>query len=388
MTDKSSKLWVDAADFSAIQYIGERSSQEDYSQFRLFPSDTGLLAILADGMGGHTSGEVASSTAVNTFDSLFKSYSISSPVSKLAASLSGANAELAKVIVQNPRLKGMGCTLIGVYFNASGMHWISVGDSLIYLYRDGKLNQVNQDHSMAPLIDAPDKPLSLYQGDIVIIASDGILSLNNSEIREVIAKSRGNTAELITNNLIKAVKLKKRRNQDNTTIQVIKATNLYPGKFSRKLFARIALLVTTLLIVSFGSIYHTKLYDLFGPALGFKQEVSEEIKPLAIPANVEQKNDAIPTENNKKNNVGGGIDQQKSQKNDKKKEDSKKIDKKSSDGKGKNNNEKESVPPAQKFDGKGGLEGNVKPESINESDKKSKDQADPKVIEKSESTKI
>ncbi len=423
MIDKSRKLWADGTDFSAIQYIGERASQEDYSQFRLFPADSGLLAILADGMGGHTSGEVASNTAVNAFDSLFKSYSISSPVPKLAASLSGANAELAKVIVQNPQLKGMGCTLIAVYLNKSGMYWISVGDSLIYLFRDGKLNQLNQDHSMAPLIeesykagklskqeadnypnknalrsalmgdeipliDAPDRPIQLYQNDVVIIASDGILSLNNNEIRDIVEKSLGDSAELTTNNLIKAVKLKNRKNQDNTTIQVIKASHLYPNRINRKLFARVFLLVSVLLIISLGVVYHQKLYDLFGPALGFKQQLSDEIKPLAIPANIDIKDEPIAAENNKKNSIGGGLDLHKNQKDIKKKDDPKKLDKKSPDEKVNKNNQKDGLSPSPKLDGKGGLGGDLKPESRDELDKKPKDQIDPKSVEKSESTKI
>ena len=422
MTNKSQKSWVNGLDFSAIQYLGERSSQEDYSQFRLFPGDFGLLAVLADGMGGHTSGEIASSAAVNAFDRVFKSYSGGSPISKLAASLTGANAELEKMILKNPRLKGMGCTLVGVYLNNNGMYWVSVGDSLIYLYRNGNLIQINQDHSMAPLIeesyksgkitkeeadnypnknalrsalmgdeisliDAPDKPMKLYRDDIVVIASDGVLSLSNNEIKTLLKKSLFDSAESISNKLIDAVKLKNRKNQDNTTIQIIKA----PGSYSRKPYGKLGitgflLAILILVGISLGVIYKQSLSVFFESIVGLQNQVHEEVKPVVIPITTSQKNEQLPLRNDQQPSVGGGLDSSKNSK-----EVPKKSEKKSTGIKDKKNNEKEMEIPKSTIEGKGGLGGESKVNSDDGVEKKAKDPTkehlEPKSSDKTEAVK-
>jgi serine/threonine protein phosphatase PrpC len=361
MEKLSNPPWIEGKYFSAIQYLGERSSQEDYSQFRLFPSDDGLLSVLADGMGGHTSGEIASTAAVQAFDRIFKSFSGASPTSKLGASLTGANSELSLMIANNPSLDGMGCTLIGAYFNQKGLYWISVGDSLIYLFREGRLKQINEDHSMAPLIeeslrlgkltkqeaenypsknalrsalmggdipliDAPETPLELYAGDVVLIASDGILSLSTNEILSLIAKNFTNGAEGISNSLIKSIKEKNKKNQDNTTIQVIKIPDSFSPKPNRK-FKFIAYLLSALAIVllSGGVLYSKQLRSWFTLPFNVKTEVTQEIKPVPVNNNEEdKKNDQQPLDKNNRSGIGGGLEHSNEKKTDKNKLNSKK----------------------------------------------------------------
>lgn len=355
MVKVASKLWIEGKDFSAIQYLGERASQEDYSQFRVFPSDGGLLSILADGMGGHTSGEIASTGAVQAFDRIFKSFSGASPTSKLGASLTGANSELSLMISNNPTLDGMGCTLIGAYFNQKGLYWISVGDSIIFLFRDGKLKQINEDHSMAPLIeeslrlgkltkqeaenypsknalrsalmgndipliDAPETPLQLYSDDVILIASDGILSLSLSEILSLITKNFSAGAEGISNSLIASIKDRKKKNQDNTTIQVIKIPDHFPTKPNKK-FKLIAYILSalTITLLSLGVIYSQQLRSWFTLPFIIKSDVPQEVKPVSVNVNeVDKKIDQQPLDKNSKPEIGGGLDQQKEKKTEKK----------------------------------------------------------------------
>ncbi len=361
MEKLSNKLWIEGKDFSAIQYLGERTSQEDYSQFRLFPGDNGLLSVLADGMGGHTSGEIASTSATQAFDRIFKSFSGVSPTSKLGASLTAANSELSLMIANNPSLDGMGCTLIGAYFNQKGLYWISVGDSLIYLFRDGKLKQINEDHSMAPLIeeslrlgkltkqeaenypnknalrsalmggdipliDAPENPLELYSGDVVLIASDGILSLSSNEILSLIAKNYSSGAEGISNSLIKLIRDKKRKNQDNTTVQVIKIPDHFSTKPNKK-FRSIAyiLIALTTISLSLGVFYSQQLRGWFTLPFDIKSEVHQEVKPVSVNVNeVEKKNDQQPMDKNNKSGIGGGLEHSNEKKPEKNKVNSKK----------------------------------------------------------------
>lgn len=425
MSNIALKFWSDGKDFSAVQYMGERASQEDYSQFRIFPSDLGLLAILADGMGGHTSGEVASNSAVNAFDRAFKSYSADSPISKLSAALESANAELSKLIDKNPSLNGMGCTIIGAYFNPKGLYWISVGDSLIYLYRNRQLVQINQDHSMAPLIeesyrsgklskeeaenypnknalrsavmgeliqliDAPDRAFDLYADDLIILASDGILSLSPKEIGNIIESHLVGSAEKISNELIQAVKNKKRRNQDNTTIQVVKASSLYPKKpYSKSLLPFTLTIFILFTAIFLGGMYSSKIQSWASLVFDSQSKKIEQVTPVTITPDV-KKNDLPAIDSPKKSSLGGGLEQTEQHKNEKRSSDSKKPEKKSADEKNSKKSERPAVGSGLKPDSKGGVtSGPTKDsgESPDNEPKSNKDIQENKPSEKKETTR-
>jgi protein phosphatase len=243
-------------DFCGKEILGDRAEQEDYSLFRTLSRSSDLLAVIADGMGGHAAGEVASREAVTAFDKTFVDYPSASIPTKLGAALQQANAELSKLIKASPSLSGMGCTLLGVYVSSVGLHWVSVGDSLLLLFRDGKITRLNADHSMAPiiqesvkqgklskqeadthpnrnalrsavmgedlaLIDVPEKPFELHKGDVLIIASDGLLTLSDSQITDYLKRHQYAGADVIASALINAVDQKRKPKQDNTTVQVI-----------------------------------------------------------------------------------------------------------------------------------------------------------------------
>ena len=253
---RQAPFFRETLEFSANESIGAREVQEDHCLFRTINRGGELLAVLADGMGGHACGEVASKIAVNTFDDIFNNYPADSVPTKLGAALQQANAELASSIKNSPALAGMGCTLVGIHIGDLGLQWISVGDSLLYLRRNGRITRLNADHSMAPvieeslrkgvisseeasshpnrnalrsavtgdslsLIDTPKAPIPLCKGDVVVLASDGILTLTESEIASIAIAKPGVTADSIARNLISAVATKNKPRQDNTTIQVI-----------------------------------------------------------------------------------------------------------------------------------------------------------------------
>ena len=121
--------------------VGGRSGQED--AFRLWPAEGavppksesgGLLAVLADGMGGHTGGAIAGQTACKTFTEAFSA--TSAPLeARLKSALNASNEALAKGVEQNAALKGMGCTIVAAWMDDLGIRWTSVGDSLLLLYR-------------------------------------------------------------------------------------------------------------------------------------------------------------------------------------------------------------------------------------------------------------
>ncbi len=395
MSKPSFKSWQEDDNFSAIQYLGERANQEDYSQFRFFPSENALLAILADGMGGHTSGEVASKSAVDAFDNTFKNYPGTSVNSRLGASLTEANAKLSSMTLNNPILNGMGCTLIGAYVNSAGLYWISVGDSLIYLYRSGKLNQINEDHSMGsliaeslrtgkitkqeadnypnknalrsalmgsdiPLIDAPEMPLKLYSGDIIVIASDGLLTLSHNEITSIIDRSSLSSAETISNNLIEAVKNKKLKNQDNTTIQIIKVPKNFPKKpFKKTSYLAYLLAILSLMAFSLGVVFNEDVRKFFSHNINSFSSEPADVKPVIIPSEEIKK---LEQSTVKKNELPGGIGNVLDK--DSKKVDRKNIDDKNKKKKNPDDSKSENKPPS--------LDTKNQPEiNTNDKDKKS-----------------
>ena len=128
------------------QHQGARPYQEDSWTLRGLP-DGALLAVLADGMGGHAGGSVASRLAVGAFIMAVEQGG------SLAEALQAANLAIAEGAARNTALRGMGSTLVAVMVKGDAVMWISVGDSPLYLVQDGRLERLNADHSMAPQID-------------------------------------------------------------------------------------------------------------------------------------------------------------------------------------------------------------------------------------------
>ena len=246
---------------------GARSYQEDAAAVwpgdgpltpRLAPpGDFGLAAVLADGMGGHAAGDVASNTICGIFLQLFAAAS-GPALDKLAASLTAANDAIRAKVTANPGLRGMGATCVGMVLGAAGLEWISVGDSPLYIFRRGTLVRLNADHSLAPLldqmvadglmsadaaradprrhqlraaitgddldlIDISDTPLALEVGDVVVLASDGLLTLDDEDIRLLLGAHRGDSPDAIADALLHAVDSAGAVHQDNTTVVVVVA---------------------------------------------------------------------------------------------------------------------------------------------------------------------
>jgi PPM family protein phosphatase len=259
---------------SAMQATqGGRRYQEDTSL--LWPGDrvAGLkdaptlpvghaLAVLGDGMGGHVGGAMASSVACTSFVRTFAETFVASEtglMQRLISTLEACNTALAERTEQQPMYQGMGTTLVAAYFAphelGSGLSWVSVGDSLLYLWRRGDLARLNEDHSLAPeldklaeagvmsrqeadadprrhflrsaltgadieMIDVTPRPLPLAEGDIVIVASDGLHTLEEDEVSRIVDQFRNDGVARIATALIDAVMGYRLPHQDNTTVIV------------------------------------------------------------------------------------------------------------------------------------------------------------------------
>jgi protein phosphatase len=138
-----------------VTHQGRRSTNEDAW---LVDLDLGLL-VVADGMGGHNAGEVASALAVNAIREVCES-SGHPTQALLTRALQVANERILAAAAEQPAHAGMGTTVVAVLILDGCAFYTGVGDSRIYLWRDGRLTQLTRDDSwLAETLDgAADQP--------------------------------------------------------------------------------------------------------------------------------------------------------------------------------------------------------------------------------------
>lgn len=261
----SKSVHVEALDFdvATVAFKGARNNQED-SLVSSFPlgQRTGF-AVLADGMGGHNSGSLASTLVMSeTFaqlkmkEKLLEEGNVNIPAT-LQDAAEAANKRVTDHIESHDETYGMGSTLLATVIRRDKLYWVSIGDSPLLLFRHGALRQLNKDHSMAPQIDmmvktgamseevgrdhpdrntltsaisggkieridCPTRPIALLPDDIVIAASDGLQFLSNSVIARTLKRAQNDKAVDIANALLNEVRQLEDPDQDNTAIVVIK----------------------------------------------------------------------------------------------------------------------------------------------------------------------
>jgi PPM family protein phosphatase len=162
-----------------------------------------LLAV-ADGMGGHAAGEVASAATITTIAPLDSEDPGPDLVSALADAVATANLRLQELIISDPAIEGMGTTLTALLWSEGYAALCHIGDSRAYLLRDGQFVQITHDHTLVQsLVDEgkiteddvathphrslllraldgrtiaePDlAPLETYPGDRYLLCSDGL----------------------------------------------------------------------------------------------------------------------------------------------------------------------------------------------------------------------
>ncbi len=109
--------------------------------------DLGLY-LVADGMGGHAGGQIASQLAVRTIEeSIANRPADISPEKALTDAIMAANLAILNHAKQVPELQGMGTTCTALLRDGSRFHLAHVGDSRAYLFRDGQMTQLSADHT-------------------------------------------------------------------------------------------------------------------------------------------------------------------------------------------------------------------------------------------------
>lgn len=258
--ERSRSLTYETATFTTT---GRRDRQED-CLLASFPAGLGHgFAIVADGMGGAASGEVASALAVAevfahlTVNEAHLAAAGASLPHVLRAAADHANTRIGRQSAVDARCVGMGTTLLVAVLSGDRLFWISVGDSPLLLVRDGTPARLNKDHSMAgqidllarsgqmdaavaaahpdrsvltsaltgapvPRVDCPDTPVTVLPGDIVIAATDGLLSVPLPLLARTLARAGSRPAVAIVDDLRAAIDAAADPHQDNASISVIR----------------------------------------------------------------------------------------------------------------------------------------------------------------------
>lgn len=114
------------------------------------------LLLVADGMGGHAAGELASSLAIATVADLDVHPPTNADVlTSLAEAIDNVGDAISELITDDPELTGMGTTITGLYWLGGRIAVVHVGDSRAYLFRDNELTQLTHDHTyVQTLVDS------------------------------------------------------------------------------------------------------------------------------------------------------------------------------------------------------------------------------------------
>lgn len=131
--------------------VSDKGNKRDSNQDSYLVNESLELFVVADGMGGHSGGEVASSLAVQTLEQEIKVVKNASLPSreKLYKAYEQASVRIFdKAATDSPELLGMGTTMVSCYLENNKIYISNVGDSRCYLYFDQYLWQLTEDHSL------------------------------------------------------------------------------------------------------------------------------------------------------------------------------------------------------------------------------------------------
>jgi serine/threonine protein phosphatase PrpC len=229
-----------------------RTSNEDNGRIFRQTLPTGAeryLIVVADGMGGYNAGEVASALVIETMEA-FLSRTASDPERSLKASVESANTRIYRQSLEHTENAGMGTTCTALLLQDGLAYTAHVGDSRLYLLRDGGIYQMSEEHSQvmdmvrAGVLELgearhhPDKnvitralgrqehvevstwlaPLSLRVGDGFLLCSDGLCDQIEDEEINMIAQTH-----TVSNACDELVRLAKERGgSDNITVALVR----------------------------------------------------------------------------------------------------------------------------------------------------------------------
>jgi serine/threonine protein phosphatase PrpC len=218
----------------------------------------GRLALVADGMGGYEGGQEASRLAVETLMAVYRDFAGDDPQQALVEGLQSAHEHIREYSVAHPELRGMGttCTAAAIVRSTVGgahfdsLYYVHVGDTRLYLIRDGQITRVTRDHSYVGrlleagmiseeeaekhpqrniltaalgtnpdlIMDSPVNPEPLRPGDVLLICTDGLWGQMRDT--EILSAVQNKSAEKAGRELIDLAR--QRGGPDNITVEILR----------------------------------------------------------------------------------------------------------------------------------------------------------------------
>jgi len=210
----------------------------------------GRLAVVADGMGGYEGGQEASRLAVDTLVESYRNFRGKDPQQALIEGLQAAHEAIRSYGDAHPELMGMGTTCTAAAVVGNSLHYVHVGDTRLYLIRDGEIAQMTRDHSYVGrlveagmitredaerhpqrniltaalgtnpelILDSPGRPEPLHAKDVLVLCSDGLWGqVHDDEILNAVEKqnAEGAARELIA-------LARERGGPDNITVSILR----------------------------------------------------------------------------------------------------------------------------------------------------------------------
>ena len=242
------------SDIGCVRHNNEDSfgywEPEDERQFLR----KGRLAVVADGMGGYEGGQEASRLAVETLVAVYRDFGGDDPQQALVEALQAAHERIRQYSFDHPELRGMGTTCTAAAIVRSddydALYYVHIGDTRLYLIRDGQISRVTRDHSyvgrlveagmLSPedaehhpqrniltaalgtnpelIMDAPAQPEPLRPEDVLLLCSDGLWGqMRDAEILNAVEHK---SAERASRELIELAR--DRGGPDNITVQILR----------------------------------------------------------------------------------------------------------------------------------------------------------------------
>jgi len=227
--------------YAGGSHVGMKRNHNEDSFYLM--SDQNLY-LVADGLGGHNAGEVASQLAVETVVHFFKDTDsdedltwpfkedkqFSYDENRLMTAVKLANLRIIETAKSDDKHRGMGTTIVSLYFGKKGVYVAHVGDSRVYRVRQQKIEQLTQDHSLLndylkvhhltpqEIENFPHKNVIVralgmkdsvivdtnrfeYQsGDIYLLCSDGLSGMvSDEDMRQILLTHRDNLEQAVQN---------------------------------------------------------------------------------------------------------------------------------------------------------------------------------------------
>lgn len=245
---------------ASLSHIGlfRETNEDAFCQFEpddeKVRSEKGVLFIVADGMGGHQGGEVASRLAVEYIKRNYYSSDDPDPLLSLRAAFLEANRHIFEKSLDDSSLFGMGTTCTAMVLIQNKAYFTHIGDSRAYVCRNGDIVQLTQDHTLVEDMvrsgllssedarihpkknvitkslgthemieaDAPSSPFPIRENDVFLLCSDGLTSfVRDDEIKKTLESHNPKEASQLLIDMANSL-----GGRDNITVQVIKVESM------------------------------------------------------------------------------------------------------------------------------------------------------------------